>query len=114
MRSVSVDCIVIFTGDRYWISFDFEFAIRHVADDEALLLVLAKSSVILNVIATKPATRTRFFHSTNVVCYVISDRHFAALAKETPAAAIKLLSGLGRELSRRLRRANLTIHQLEA
>ena len=57
---------------------------------------------------------TRFFHSTNVVCYVISDRHFAALAKETPAAAIKLLSGLGRELSRRLRRANLTIHQLEA
>jgi hypothetical protein len=45
---------------------------------------------------------------------MISDRHFAALAKETPAAAIKLLSGLGRELSRRLRRANLTIHQLEA
>ena len=50
----------------------------------------------------------------DVVCYVISDRQFAALAKETPAAAIKLLSSLGRELSRRLRRANLTIHQLEA
>ncbi|MGA7065097.1 MAG: cyclic nucleotide-binding domain-containing protein, partial [Pseudolabrys sp.] len=50
----------------------------------------------------------------DVVCYVISDRQFAALAKDTPAVAIKLLSGLGRELSRRLRRANLTIHQLEA
>ncbi|MGB8057971.1 MAG: cyclic nucleotide-binding domain-containing protein, partial [Pseudolabrys sp.] len=50
----------------------------------------------------------------DVVCYVINDKQFAALAKDAPAVAIKLLSGLGRELSRRLRRANLTIHQLEA
>jgi MFS superfamily sulfate permease-like transporter len=50
----------------------------------------------------------------DVICYVISDKQFAALAKHTPEVAIKLLSRLGRELSRRLRRANLTIHQLEA
>jgi sulfate permease, SulP family len=50
----------------------------------------------------------------DVICYVISDKQFAALAKDAPAIAIKLLSGVGRELSRRLRRANLTIHQLEA
>jgi anti-anti-sigma regulatory factor len=48
-----------------------------------------------------------------VVCYVLSEQQFAALAKDAPAVAIKLLSGLGRELSRRLRRANQTIHQLE-
>jgi CRP-like cAMP-binding protein/anti-anti-sigma regulatory factor len=48
-----------------------------------------------------------------VICYVLSAQQFAALAKDAPAVAIKLLSGLGRELSRRLRRANQTIHQLE-
>jgi len=49
----------------------------------------------------------------DVVCYALSDQKFAELSKEAPAVAIKLLSGLGRELSRRLRRANQTIHQLE-
>ena len=48
-----------------------------------------------------------------VICYVLSEQQFAALAKDAPAVAIKLLSGLGRELSRRLRRANQTIQQLE-
>jgi len=49
----------------------------------------------------------------DVICYVLSDQQFATLAKDAPSVAIKLLSGLGRELSRRLRRANQTIHQLE-
>jgi sulfate permease, SulP family len=49
----------------------------------------------------------------DVICYVLSEQQFAALAKDAPAIVIKLLSGLGRELSRRLRRANQTIHQLE-
>jgi SulP family sulfate permease len=49
----------------------------------------------------------------DVVCYALSDQKFAELSKEAPAVAIKLLSDLGRELSRRLRRANQTIHQLE-
>ncbi len=50
----------------------------------------------------------------DVVCYVLSEKQFAALAKNEPAVAIKLLAGLGRELSGRLRRANRTIHQLES
>jgi sulfate permease, SulP family len=49
----------------------------------------------------------------DVVCYVLSDQQFAVLAKDAPSVAIKLLSGLGRELTRRVRRANQTIHQLE-
>jgi len=48
-----------------------------------------------------------------LVCHVLSDRDFAALSAECPAAAIKLLSNLGRELSGRLRRANQAIRQLE-
>jgi SulP family sulfate permease len=50
----------------------------------------------------------------DVVCHVISESHLSALAKDAPGLIIKLLSGLGRELSQRLRRANATIHQLEA
>ncbi len=50
----------------------------------------------------------------DVVCHVLSERDFAALSASAPAIAIKLLSGLGRELSARLRRANKTIHQLES
>jgi CRP-like cAMP-binding protein/anti-anti-sigma regulatory factor len=49
-----------------------------------------------------------------VTCYVLGETQFAALAKDAPSVAIKLLSGLGRELSKRLRRANQTIQQLES
>jgi hypothetical protein len=48
-----------------------------------------------------------------VTCYVLSEPQFATLANDAPNVAIKLLSGLGRELSKRLRRANRTIQQLE-
>ena len=50
----------------------------------------------------------------DVICYVLSGEQFAALAGDAPAVAIKLLAGLGRELSGRLRRANRTISQLES
>src|SRR6266567_8245092 len=46
--------------------------------------------------------------------YSLSETDFAALRESEPAVAIKILAGLGRELSGRLRRANRTIHQLEA
>jgi MFS superfamily sulfate permease-like transporter len=49
-----------------------------------------------------------------VTCYELSETQFAALATDSPGIAIKLLSGLGRELSKRLRRANQTIQQLES
>jgi hypothetical protein len=47
------------------------------------------------------------------VCYAFSDESFRLLSRESPETAIKLLANLGRELSRRLRQANRTIHQLE-
>ncbi len=50
----------------------------------------------------------------DVVCHVLSERAFAALVKDSPKVAVKLLAGLGRELSARLRRANRTIQQLES
>jgi sulfate permease, SulP family len=46
-------------------------------------------------------------------CYALSRTGFAALVAEAPVVAIKVLRGLGRELSGRLRSANRTIHELE-
>ena len=44
----------------------------------------------------------------------LSEASFAALCREQPDIAIKLLSALGRELSVRIRHANMTILQLES
>jgi sulfate permease, SulP family len=49
----------------------------------------------------------------DVVAFSLSGESFDALREAEPAVAIKLLSALGRELSVRLRSANLTIQQLE-
>jgi CRP-like cAMP-binding protein len=46
--------------------------------------------------------------------YTLSQAQFAALSREAPAIAIKLLANLGRELSSRLRRADRIIDELEA
>jgi sulfate permease, SulP family len=48
-----------------------------------------------------------------VVCYVLSEDAFHALVRDHHAIAIRLLTNLGRELSRRLRRASAMISQLE-
>jgi SulP family sulfate permease len=47
------------------------------------------------------------------VCYVLSEDAFHALVRDHHAIAITLLTNLGRELSRRVRRANAMISQLE-
>lgn len=49
----------------------------------------------------------------DLVCYVLTADAFAALAREHEGVGIKLLASVGRELGRRLRRANQTIYQLE-
>jgi CRP-like cAMP-binding protein len=49
----------------------------------------------------------------DLVCYVLSADAFDALTVEDPPTAIHLLSNLGRELSRRLRRATAMVSQLE-
>jgi CRP-like cAMP-binding protein len=48
-----------------------------------------------------------------VVCYVLSEDAFHALGESHPDIAIKILTNLGRELSRRVRRANAMISELE-
>jgi CRP-like cAMP-binding protein/ABC-type transporter Mla MlaB component len=50
----------------------------------------------------------------DLVVFGLTKNAFVALAVQTPALAIKLLAGLGRELSGRLRRANRAIDQLES
>jgi CRP-like cAMP-binding protein/anti-anti-sigma regulatory factor len=49
-----------------------------------------------------------------LVCYVLTEEAFERLQKDHPTVAIAVLTNLGRELTRRLRRANRTIYQLEA
>jgi anti-anti-sigma factor len=49
-----------------------------------------------------------------LVCYVLTGKAFDTLARGHESVAIKLLTNLGRELSRRLRRANRTIYELES
>jgi sulfate permease, SulP family len=49
----------------------------------------------------------------DVVCYVLSEEAFHALGRNHPAIAITLLTNLGRELSWRIRRANLMVSELE-
>jgi SulP family sulfate permease len=50
----------------------------------------------------------------DLVCYVLSEKAFETLTREHQPIAIRLLKNLGRELSRRLRRANQTIYELES
>lgn len=50
---------------------------------------------------------------SELVCWGLSRANYDALAEKSPAAAIQLIAAIGRELSRRLRTANRTIHQLE-
>ena len=54
------------------------------------------------------------FADGELVCHALSTADYAALAEKSPAAAIRFLTAIGRELSGRLRTANRTIHQLEA
>ena len=58
---------------------------------------------------------TAVVHSAGeaVVCYILSEDAFRALVKDHHAIAIKLLTNLGSELGRRLRRANAMISELE-
>jgi len=49
----------------------------------------------------------------DVVCYVLPEEAFRALVRDHHAIAITLLTNLGREMSRRLRRANAMISELE-
>ena len=49
----------------------------------------------------------------DLVCFVLTMSKFSALMENHPSVAMRILAAIGRELSRRLRTANRTIHQLE-
>ena len=48
----------------------------------------------------------------DLVCYELTHANYAALTQRHPAVAIKLLTNLGREMSRNLRQSTRTIYQL--
>ncbi len=48
----------------------------------------------------------------DLVCYVLSHANFRTFTQEHPTIAIKLITNLGREMSRSLRRSTRTIYQL--
>jgi sulfate permease, SulP family len=49
----------------------------------------------------------------DLVCFVLTISKFTALMENHPNVAVRILAAIGRQLSRRLRIANRTIHQLE-
>jgi anti-anti-sigma regulatory factor len=49
----------------------------------------------------------------DLVCFGLTMSKFSTLMENHPSVAMRILAAIGRELSRRLRTANRTIHQLE-
>ena len=86
------------------------------ADGRAIRLVTFATGTIFGELAILDAgpRSASVVADDDIVCYALRDADFAALGDSDPAVAIKLLAAIGRELSGRLRRANRTIHQLEA
>jgi sulfate permease, SulP family len=87
--------------------------LRH--DDGDIRLVTFAAGAVFGELALldrgpRSATITADEH---LEAYGLSDKSFAELCEQHPDIAIKLLTALGRELSVRIRYANLTILQLE-
>jgi MFS superfamily sulfate permease-like transporter len=87
--------------------------LRH--DDEGIRLVTFAAGAIFGELALldrgpRSATITV---DEDLAGFGLSEASFASLCQQQPDIAIKLLSALGRELSVRIRYANMTIQQLE-
>ncbi len=90
-------------------------SLRQAAGGDIRLVTFAPGTVFGELAILDAGPRSASVTADDdVICYVLSEQEFAALGVGAPAVAIKLLAGLGRELSGRLRRANRMIHQLES
>jgi CRP-like cAMP-binding protein len=87
--------------------------IRH-ADGEIRLVTFVPGTVFgeLAILDRGPRSAT-VTADEDMLAFALTGEGFDALRESEPAVAIKLLAALGRELSVRLRSANLTIQQLE-
>ena len=88
--------------------------LRH--DDEGIRLVSFAAGAVFGELALldrglRSATITA---DEDLIGFGLSEASFTVLCQKQPDIAIKLLSALGRELSVRIRYANMTIQQLEA
>ena len=88
--------------------------LRH--DDEGIRLVSFAAGAVFGELALldhgpRSATITA---DEDLTGFGLSESSFTLLCQDQPDIAIKLLSALGRELSVRIRYANMTIQQLEA
>ncbi|MEP6998677.1 MAG: SulP family inorganic anion transporter [Betaproteobacteria bacterium] len=88
--------------------------LRQASGADIRLATFAPGTVFGELAILDPGPRSAsVIADDELVCYALSDESFASLSGEAPDVAIKLLANLSRELSRRLRQANRTIHQLE-
>ena len=88
--------------------------LRQTSGADIRLATFAPGTIFGELALLDPGPRSAsVIADDELVCYALSDESFLLLSREAPDAAIKLLANLSRELSRRLRQANRTIHQLE-
>ncbi|HEX5507499.1 MAG TPA: SulP family inorganic anion transporter [Pseudolabrys sp.] len=90
-------------------------SVRLLSDDRNVrLATFAPGSVFgeLALLDKGPRSAT-ITADEDMTTWALSEKSFGALQTQHPDIAIQILSALGHELSRRLRQANLTIHQLE-
>jgi sulfate permease, SulP family len=88
--------------------------LRQTGGADIRLATFAPGTIFGELALLDPGARSAsVIADDELVCYALSDESFLLLSREVPDAAIKLLANLSRELSRRLRQANRTIHQLE-
>ena len=89
--------------------------IHQPAGRDIRLVTFAPGTVFGELAILDPGPRSAsIVADEDFVAYALSQAQFAALSTEAPVIAIKLMANLGRELSRRLRRADRMIDELEA
>jgi CRP-like cAMP-binding protein len=88
--------------------------LRQASGADIRLATFAPGTIFGELAILDPGPRSAsVVADAELVCYALSGENFVSLSDAAPDVAIKVLANLGRELTRRLRQANRTIHQLE-